>query len=439
MNETKYKLSTCKACLKPFPYVENKHGRKAKHCQQKFGMQGDDCWFKKSSLHQHIFKALVQHPPRTQELAELKERLLRKLVECIDLNELAVDSYLMNLNDNERATLLKYTSDELYLWLQNKYQDLELSSQLSLIHVTYPDLPDSLLSLLKDWEHLNRRRLLRRVKHGFNRSPRALIRLLSEPIRLASILHSNGKTSWPQMTLSDQLDFAKKNNHAASMKLRPFIKFLEKNTSFSGGMALLEKKKHFNVLKETHAVDYLPHEYLEERISQAKQTLTPDEFLIFWLVAKMGLSMARVYSITPRQVTINQQGRLVFKPAQTWSPLPTNLSEILESLTRKVDPNWPYSDPDDALPASIMKLVSPYESAHTAIFNNEVQLLRTSALMMLMLKGMMDRKTLSRLTGTSWPTLRTLEFQLSSDIHSFASHDLIKARNKAILGDDNEQ
>lgn len=420
--------------------ISNK-GSRGDHCQRKLGRPGEDCWFEKGSLHQQVANALLKYKPKTLELAELRERLLRNLISSIELSELAVDSYLTGLSDDDRAYLLRYTAsqDELYLWLQKKFHDLELISQYSLLSVSYPELPDSLLALLKEWENLNRRRLLRRIKNGFDRSPRALIRLLSEAIRLAMILHENGKVSWSQMTLADQLDFAKKNNKAAITKLKPFIKFLEKATVFSGGIAMPEKKKNFSVLKETHAVDYLMPKQVEERINQAKKELSKEEFLIFWLVAKMGLNLARVYAITPRQVTINSQGNLVFRPAKTWSPLPKNLSNILESLIRKADPNWPYSNPDDALPATVMEQISPYSTAHRTIFNYEVQLLRTSALMMLMLRGMLDRKTLSNLTGTSWPTLRTLEFQLSSDIHSFASHDFIKSRNKAILGDDNEQ
>ena len=214
MSKANYRVKTCRICLGQFPVLISNKGSRGDHCQRKLGRPGEDCWFEKGSLHQQVANALLKYKPKTLELAELRERLLRNLISSIELSELAVDSYLTGLSDDDRAYLLRYTAsqDELYLWLQKKFHDLELISQYSLLSVSYPELPDSLLALLKEWENLNRRRLLRRIKNGFDRSPRALIRLLSEAVRLAMILHENGKVSWSQMTLADQLDFAKKNN-----------------------------------------------------------------------------------------------------------------------------------------------------------------------------------------------------------------------------------
>lgn len=430
----------CVVCLNTLAYVPSRRGRKQPvHCFLKNCEPGEKCWALKSVIHSYVVQAMLARPPRIKSLAQSKERLLLELIKSLDRGNIAVDSFFCSLTDHERAVLLKYTVDELHVWLQQKYQQLKLEAQEDIMDVIYPELPSRLLSTLREWEGGNRTRLQRRVSNGFSRHPRSLIRMMSEPIRLAITLQENGKECWSQLALSDQLEFAKKHGKSTAAKLRPFMSFLETKSIFKSKTYQLPQKRNHNIFQETHGVFYLRPDELEQRLSDARSELEPKEFLIFWLVAKMGLSLSRAYELTPQQVMKETRGGLIFKPANTWTPLPPNLANILENLVREVDPGWPYSNPEEALSGSLLKNVLSYRQAARIIFKHEVNLLRTSALMALLLKGMMDRKTLSNLTGASWPTLRTLEFQLSADIHSLASHALVAARNKVILGDGNDQ
>jgi len=72
------------------------------------------------------------------------------------------------------------------------------------------------------------------------------------------------------------------------------------------------------------------------------------------------------------------------------------------------------------------------------IFKNETTLLRSSAIFAAMHEGQLDRKTLSAITGISKQTISEMEFLVPADIHSLVSHDLVAARNRAILGNDDD-
>jgi hypothetical protein len=50
--------------------------------------------------------------------------------------------------------------------------------------------------------------------------------------------------------------------------------------------------------------------------------------------------------------------------------------------------------------------------------------------------GQLDRKSLMAITGVSHKTITNLEYLIPADIHSLGSHELIAARNTAILGED---
>jgi len=319
--------------------------------------------------------------------------------------------------------------------LLTAYRDDELSAIPNLAPVHYPDLPEPLLERLKDWEDKNRRRLTARINNGYTRAPDTLRRKMAEPIALARFLADRGIERWETMTISDRIAFAKTRPKLVQQKLKAFITFIEGGNPFKTRRGRPPKRAK-KVIRETRQTPILPPDELKARLREAKQRLPADQYLLYWLVAKLGLTAKAAYSLTLDRITINAQARLVIRPAEAWFSLPKSLAPTMEALARAADPAWPYEDPDKAPAIPVMEDVIPRHRVGPDIFLGETTLLRSSAIHAAMHYGQLDRKTLAAITGVSLKTISDMEFLVPADIHSLVSHDLVAARNQAILGED---
>ena len=406
--------------------------------------------------------------------------------------------FLERLTPEERWSLLKYAGEGLQNWLLAAYRDAQLQAEPGLQAAIYPELPKPLLDRLKDWEAKNRRRLESRIKNGHARAPGTLRRLMAEPIALARFIADRGVDRWEKMNMSDRIAFARTRPKRTQQKLKAFITFIEGGNPFKTRRGRPPKSAQ-KVIRETPQIPVLAPDDLKARLRDARQRLPAEQYLIYWLVAKLGLtakvaygltldkvtinSKGRVvirpaeawfalpasiattmeklardaeqyliywlvaklgltakvaYGLTLDKVTINSKGRVVIRPAEAWFALPASIATTMEKLARDADAQWPYESPNDAAAIPIFAPVIPRHRVGPEIFRGETTLLRSSAIHSAMHYGHLDRKTLASITGVSLKTISDMEFLVPADIHSLVSHKLVAQRNRAILGSDDD-
>ncbi len=424
----------CPICLGEFHTKPDRRSYCARTCRHDLAAPGPDCWFTRGGLQALIAESLASQRPPTKESAARRETVLRGFQGAASVNEAVARQYLTRITPNDRGVLLKYAVPGLRDWLLGIFKADDLIATQELRPVQYPDLPTDLLEPLKAWEAKNRARLNSRITNGYSRSPKALQRIMSEPISLAIFLSERGVGRWDIMTMHDRVAFAKTRPKRVQEKLRPFIAFLEGGNPFKTRRGRPPKKAR-KVIKETRQTPMLPPDVLKGRLKAARERLSDDQYLLYWLVAKLGLTAKAACGLTLDRVTINSQGRLVIRPADAWFALPKSVAPAMEALARAADPAWPYADPAAASPIPVTDSVVSQWRRHE-FFQSEARLLRSSAIYAAMHAGQLDRKSLMAITGVSHKTITNLEYLIPADIHSLGSHELIAARNTAILGED---
>ncbi len=360
---------------------------------------------------------------------------MRGLQGAATVSEPVAKQHLAGLTPSDRYALLQFAVPDLRDWLLAVYKAEELSVVPDLKPVYYPDLPEALLSTLKQWEAKNRNRLNARMKLGHDRATSTLRRLMAEPIALARFLVEHGVARWDTMKMSDRVAFAKTRPKRVQQKLRPFIDFVEGRNPFKTERRGRPPKKATSVIKEARQIPILPPDELKARIKDASLRLPDDQYLLYWLVAKLGLTAKKAYGLTLDRVTINQKGKLVIRPADAWIALPKSLAPTMELLARAADSAWPYDEPEKAAPIPVMAAAIPEHRLGTDVFRGETALLRSSAIYAALHEGQLGRKSLAAITGVSLTTIAAMEYMVPADIYSLASHKLVSARNAAILGD----
>lgn len=427
----------CPICLGIFHRETHHRADRARTCQHKLATPGPDCWFERGGLHKLVAESLLKRRPVAEGKAERREQLLRDLQTAASVNDEVAKQYLSRITPTDRWWLLQFVVPELRDWILSVFKDNDLAVIPELEPVNYPELPEALLTKLKEWEKKNKSRLTARLNTGHPRSPSALRRLMGEPIALASFLSESGVTRWDAMKISDRIAFAKTRPISVQQKLQPFIDFLDGSNPFKKGRGRRAKKAK-KVIKETRQIPIIPPDELKLKLKEARERLSDEAYLLYWLVAKLGLTAKAAHGLTLDRITINQRGKLVIRPAEAWVALPKNLACTMESLAREADPKWPYDDPDTCPEIPVMEAVVSKYLMGKEVFLGETALLRSSAIYAAMHEGQLDRKTLCAITGVSHTTIITMEYMVPADIHSLASHKLIKARNKALLGEEDE-
>lgn len=427
----------CQICLGLFTVESHRRAYRVRNCQHSNAYPGEDCWFEQEGLTKLVAESMALRKPPNPTSAELRDHLLRGLQGAATVNEKVACQHLSGLSSEDRWFLLKYSSNDLRDWLLKIYREYELEAVEPLEPVRYPELPEGLLSRLKEWEEKNRRRLNTRIQSGHPRASTTLRRRMVEPIALADFLAKNGVTRWDAMRMSDRVAFAKTRPGSAQKKLRTFLSFIDSGNAFKARRGRPPNKVG-KVVRETRQIPIVQPDELKVRLREARKRLPPKQFLLFWLVAKLGLTAKSAYDLSLDCITINTEGRLVIRPAEAWFALPKSIAPIMKSLAQAADSSWPYKNPTNAPAIPVMHGVIKRHRLGPEIFKNETTLLRSSAIFAAMHEGQLDRKTLSAITGVSKQTISEMEFLVPADIHSLVSHDLVAARNRAILGNDDD-
>lgn len=386
------------------------------------------------------FCAQSQRKARSRQPGNLDlAATLRTLGMAIRLGDADVLRILEELTPEQRHSLLMAVVPPLSVHLARllaSRPDLSVKQRVRRLAIP-SELPAGLRAPLEAYEEKLIRKYEARLKAGHSPSADYVRRGMVTPIRYANYLSENGIHQWDAAQKKDLVGFLKKNPKVIPAHISIFIRFLQEARPWRDrrGSRSTQGRKPTAVVPP----NVLPPEQLEQLISSLDGVVSEAQFLLVWLIGRMGLPLKKAYNMPLHQVRVNDNGRLVIRPADVWVILPREISGRLDALIEDAIPGW--------------KTLQPYESSHLTFFNRHlphvdralrgvlavnVRELRASALHSAMMRGYVDRVTLHHTTGASLRYLTILEGLMSVDMHRRLAADFVKKRNAHILGEVDE-
>lgn len=415
--------------------MPGKGADKAMHCQHRKSVPGKECWFESYGLRPMIAAASLRQRRRDPVRAQLRNHALKSWGQEISALDPEGLLYLQKLQPMELFDLLSACDSRLFGELQTIIDREKLEVQVRLKPVKYPSLPDALLAGLKKYERKEKTRLMARLRNGYQRDADALRRIMVEPIALATFLGHQGIDRWELMKLAHQVQFCGERKNRAK-KIQKFLRFLRAENPFKQHGGPQRKSALPTALREAAGIPYLAEQALKEKVAEAKERLSAVDFLVFCLVARVGLTAKKAYGLQLHQINESKEGRVLIRPEKFWLALPPKLGQIMRGVAKKLDDNWPHPNPDDAKKRLVFAESMTYEHILRNVLQHQAKLLRTSAILSAIRAGKTDRKFLQETIGVSPTTLVQLEFLVSADLHSLLPAGFVKDRNKFIRGKD---
>lgn len=361
---------------------------------------------------------------------------LRSLGMAIRIGDADVLRILEELTPEQRHSLLMAVVPPLSVYLARllaSRPDLAVKQRMRRLAIP-SELPVGLRAPLEAYENKLIRKYEARLKAGHSPSADYVRRSMVTPIRYANYLSEIGIHQWDAAQRRDLVGFLKENPRVLPSQVSIFIKFLQEARPWRDRRGSRSTKGR----KPTALVppNVLPPDQLEQLLSSLDGVVSEAQFLLVWLIGRMGLPLKKAYNMPLQQVRVNDNGRLVIRPADVWVILPRDISTRLDALIEDAIPGW--------------KALQPYEASHLTFFNRyfshvdnalrgvlsvNVRVLRASALHAAMMRGFVDRVTLCHTTGASLVFLTMLEGLMSVDMHRRLAADFVKKRNAHILGE----
>lgn len=364
---------------------------------------------------------------------------LRGLGEAARIGDAEMLKVLQELTPEQRHTLLVAVVPPLSVHLAKLLATaphLEVRRKMKILEIP-PDLPAGISGPLKAYEQKLIRKYRAKLKAGHSPSNDYVRRGMVSPLRYAKYLHEQGIHQWDAAQKKDLVRFLELNPNIKPPQVSIFLRFLQDARPWRDPRGSRATKGR--APKALVPPEIIPPEELNQFLAKLDGSVTEAEFLIAWLVARLGLFLRTAYRMTLHQVRVNDSGRIVIKPADVWVELPKDISKRFDALIEGVFPGW--------------KNLDPHQSAHLTFFNRyvvdidkypktalkmNVRVLRASALYAAMMRGYVDRVTLHHSTGASFPYLATIETLLSVDMHQRLAADFVELRNSHILGEVDE-
>ncbi len=375
-----------------------------------------------------------------KEKAQLRAELLKGLGEAIQQGDAAVEAFLIGLTPTARYALHRSCVPELGAYLSATMASLGgLDVRPASRPVDVPeDLPPGLREPLLRYKEKVERLYNRRLEKGHKRAPNYVWRALLVPLRFAKHLHANGIDRWEIVRNRDIVNFCRDNPTVPSDKIMPIMRFVNDHLPFRATRGR-PKRSRGGERRNITPPKILPAEELDAVLAEARKTGTDAEYVLAWLVCRLGLMARPAYELTLDRVRINDAGRLVIRPAQAWLTLPRSIENLFRKIIDEAVPNWQHL-PTEQLKGLVFfrKHIPNLDLFTLQVLKGKTRLLRSSALFASMMKGQIDRVTLNQTTGVSIPYIIRLELLLSADMHRSLDPKLVKARNAHILGGSND-
>lgn len=388
--------------------------------------------------HIHVAESLAEL--NAQSHFTNKERgieLHRLIVDPMSAGSLPLRRFLLDLSPEDRWILLRCATGSFRNLLIETTSKEGLEVRPVLRDVKIPNLPQALHETLAAYVEKRRRYFQARIDKGHDLDDRVLQTNVREAVRYCKFLGARGIHRWDAVNLNDRIEYAATRHPRAKRELDHFLAFIEgkKRIRKSGSGQRKKNQATVAVLRSGKPLRVLDRHQIKARLEDAKARLSCEEYALYWLVAKFGITVTVARNLTLDRITKTADGSIVIRPAEAWCQVPPSIGSALAALAQKMKSEWPFTPPESAPP---LPFLAEFLGATNTkkIFQSEAQLLRASAIVAAMRGGMLNRKTLTAMTGVSGWTLREYEFLLSSDIHTFVSKELAEKRNASIRGSD---
>lgn len=396
------------------------------------------CWNTSYGLKKSCFEILKKnYKLKASNFLELG-RLLKSLVEKSEESDTGLENFLIDLSENERHFLMQYVDGEIEVILAEilKKHNHNLVVRKSLVDLEIPnDLSEDFISLLESYKQyfVNRYNILIGKNHF--RSPKYMRRDLMIVISLIRYLNSIEITAWSQVKDKHIVSYLSNKEKNLSSELKRFINYAN-NDRKPFKKTSLDRKNSGSVLKSSPVVKVFTDSTIDDYLQDIYSKNSHAEYLIAWLVCKLGLTVSHSYDLDLSQIRMNAENHYIFKPFQIWLKLPKAIGDIFYGLFSQIYPDWKSYDQDK------LKYLKPFHSlfsgvnsASERIFKGKARELRTTAILNLMKNGFLDRVTLHQSIGVSMPTITKYENTFSVDLHSTIQPTIINGRNKVIKGE----
>lgn len=400
-------------------------------------LEPNRCWKEHGNV---IQKLCVLSAPHNRVTAAQKKRVyshLTKLgVESLK-GEQACEVFFCSLSPFERDELIEFSVED----LKEKLTTIAAKHKLTVLpEAKITELPEDLSyeleSLINDYRTMLLKRYKTLLEKGHTRSEYYVTRESTDAIRFVRYLAKIGFNSWTGVSRKELVGYLADENAKLSNSLKRFIKYANNKKNPLRKIKTGKPKRSGTVLTETPRPKIVPSEMVDSLLKSIKLNHTPAEYLLAWLVCRLGLTLIKSYKLNLAQIKINDDGKCVIKPSEVWVSLPPNIEKVLIDLADENYPKWREESEEKLEYLEIFpKLIPNRHDFSKEVLQGHSRELRSSAIFALMLKGHTDRVTIKRTTGMSMPTIVKLESLLSVDLHRRLDPEFIKLRNQHITGE----
>lgn len=375
-----------------------------------------------------------------KDFGERRRALLRELGHAIIGGDAAVRVFLMHLTPGARFELMRGVVPQLAAYLTTVISSIDgYEVQPASREVLIPeDLPEGLSIRLHAYQNKLQSRYQKLLSKGHDRAPNYVSRIMLTPIRFAEHLFARGVERWDVVRKRDIVAFLQDNPSVAKNKVIRFMRFVSENQPFRETRGRPTRSQGGERRNVTPPKTMLP-EALDAFLADVRATRNDAEYLLAWLVCRMGLTARNGYGLPLDRVRINDTGRLVIRPARVWVSLPRPIEALFRNLIDEAVPNWRECQPEKLKALTVFPHYIPNVNVYTVeVLQRRTRILRASAVFAAMMKGQTDRVTLHQTMGVSMPFLTKLELLLSADMHRSLDPAFVKKRNTHILGQGDE-
>jgi hypothetical protein len=370
-----------------------------------------------------------------------RAKLIRELGEVIDTDPSEVAKFLSVLSPEDTYELMRAVVPALQERLAPLFKAADLISPRRATRgsVVPDDLPTAISDRLVAYKKRYDLRYERLVKNGHTRSHTYIARLMSEPLRLARFLTERGFTSWEALNKREIVAFMEANPTVKRAPIDRFERFLTESQPFRSKKPA--KTGMHGVASSQKALPpaIMSRDELKAFLENVRATRSEPEYLLAWLVCRMGMMAEHAFQITLDRFNLNESGRLVIKPATAWVIVPRNVAACFEQQLDAVFPSWRSTSAERRAHLGFFRAaIRNFRGFMNKALQGKARVLRASAIYAAMREGHLDRVTLHQTMGVSIATLTKLEQLMSADLHRKLPADLVNERNKHIRGEINE-
>jgi len=362
--------------------------------------------------------------------------MLRSIGEAAAKEPHAVCKYLKSLTPALRFDLLRVVVPALRIELSALIAgNYSMAVRRAPRDVAIPEhLPPALLLPLQAYRDRLTRRYDRLVASGHTRAYTYVSRIMLDQIRLAEHLATKGIERWDVVRKRDIVTFLQEHPHVRKNKVMTFLHFVNDHQPFKetrGRPTRSQGGERRNIRPPA----IVPPAVLDDLLDDIRKARSDAEYLLAWLVCRMGMMANSAYLLPLDRVRINAAGQLVLRPAQVWVATPKAIDRLFKQVVEAAVPLWTQKTPEQLEQLTFFPQLIPHLTVFTGdVLQGRTRVLRASAIFAAMMNGHVDRVTLHQTMGASMPFIVKLELLLAADMHRRLDPALVVQRNAHILG-----